>query len=465
MEIRNEAEEKLIFSFEIQNCKDNNYYQISVCDDEGNFKTSEILCENGGGTIYFKESMEYIFVFEKRQKITLIISSRTLYDKPDNIVKIISLANIVTSKSGIYKTDLRDSYDTETIEITVKKSKENLEKKYLFDYLKSGIKLSCFISFDFSLKNISKIKDDNLSILKNIFQCIEDYTEDQLYYSSGFGAKTKESNNPAFDFDKSKLNSDELIEKYKNYLESKNIIPDKKIELSHLIKKITSDIYNIYEPTKYNVLFVLISKDIDKKDKKNLIHQIIASCYLPLSIFIIGVGNQNFTESNAILNKINKYSNEGLEKVRDNVLFTTNMSNITASKTISFCLRELSKQMIQYYIYNKYSPENDEKENKKMLEGSINIFKIVQNENNINNKDNNNSHSNSTPIQSNSLDTPGNSDNQVTKSTPESNKNNTKSENNDIYSLKGSEFYPQKSNPFSKNSSSKTDYNSLKNSD
>ena len=77
-----------------------------------------------------------------------------------------------------------------------------------------------------------------MSILKNIFQCIEDYTEDHLYCSSGFCAKTKESRKPAFDLVKSKLNSDELIEKYKSNLVSKNIIPDKKIDISHLIKKI-----------------------------------------------------------------------------------------------------------------------------------------------------------------------------------------------------------------------------------
>jgi len=75
--------------------------------------------------------MEYTFVFEKRQKITLIVTNRTLYDKSNDIVKIISLANIVTFKSGIYNIELIDTYDTETIEITVRKSKENIEKKYV----------------------------------------------------------------------------------------------------------------------------------------------------------------------------------------------------------------------------------------------------------------------------------------------------------------------------------------------
>ena len=75
--------------------------------------------------------MEYTFVFEKRQKITLIVTNRTLYDKSNDIVKIISLANIVTFKSGIYNIEQIDTNDTETIKITVRKSKENIEKKYV----------------------------------------------------------------------------------------------------------------------------------------------------------------------------------------------------------------------------------------------------------------------------------------------------------------------------------------------
>ena len=142
------------------------------------------------------------------------------------------------------------------------------------------------------------------------------------------------------------------------------------------------------------------------------------------------------------------------------------MSIVTANKTISYCLRELSKQMIQYYIYNKYSPENDENENKKILEKSVDIFKKVQNENNENNEDNEdntNSNSNSMTRNNNSIENPGNSDNQVTTSNPENINLSSKSDNNKFI-LKSSDFIPQK-NTFSKNSSSKTNSNSLKNSD
>ena len=467
----NESEEKLIFSFQINNCIKDYYYQISICDDKENFETDKILCENDGASLSFKKKMEYIFIFEKRQKITLIITKQYMYNKAENNIntaKFVYLANIVTTKNGIYETNLNNEFNTEKIQIKVQKNEENKEKRYLFDYLKSGIKLSCFISFDFSQKNNSKNKDDNLNILKNIFQYIERYTEDHLYYASGFGAKTKESQKPAFDLDKFKLNSDKLIEKYKVFLESNNIIPEKNIALSPIIKKITSDIYQSYEPNNYYVVFVLISKDIDKKDKKNLIHQIIASSYLPLTLFIIGIGNHNFTESKTTLKKISKYSNEGMEKVRDNVIFTTYNSVTTANKTISLCLRELSKQMVQFYIFNKYIPESDDNNNN--IKDSINLY--ICHQDNINNdkiyssesnSENQFQVSNSSPIENNKSETPNppqvnsynpslnNNSNNIEDSSNSNNINNSiqnSNNSNTNYILKSSDFNVIVENPF-----------------
>ena len=76
------------------------------------------------------------------------------------------------------------------------------------------------------------------------------------------------------------------------------IIPDKKIELSHLIKKITSDIYNIYEPIKYNVLFALISKDIDKKEYPN---EFINTIIDAIRCSLISLYKDQQTELNSII--------------------------------------------------------------------------------------------------------------------------------------------------------------------
>ena len=182
-----------------------------------------------------------------------------------------------------------------------------------------------------------------------------------------------------------------------------------------------------------------MSKDIDKKDKKNFIHRIIASSYLPLSIFIIGIGNHGFTELKTILKKISKYSNEGLEKVRDNVLFTTNMSNITASKTISFCLKELSNQMIEFYIYNKYFPENNDNND---IKESINLYASIQDkfdnkeityESNNSNNENQFQTFNSSPIENNKSET--SNQNKINSYNPDININNDNDKNKDSINI------------------------------
>ena len=492
MEAPKEAEEKLVFSFKIDNCVQEYYYQITICDDKDNFETEKILCEKGGESLTFQKKMDYIFLFEKRQKITLIISKQDMYSNEENHIgtaKFVYLADLLTKQNEIYETNLSEDLNTEKIQIKVQKSKDSKDKRYLFDYLKSGIKLSCFISFDFSQKKTSKIKEENLNILKNIFQSIEGYSADHLYYASGFGGKLKGSKIPVFDIDKLKLNSDKLIEKYKASLESNNIIPEKNIALSPIIKKITSDIYESYAPDKYYVLFLLLSKDIDKKDKKNLIHQIIASSYLPLSIFIIGIGNHDFTEAKSTLKKISKYSSEGMAKARDNIIFIINNSPITANKAITFCLKELSKQMIEYYIYNKYFPENDDNNNNNNIKDSINIYGSMQvklDNNEIpseSNNSNSNSESqfntfNSSPIETNKKETPNptqinscnpdiknnndnnndnkdsiNIDNTLNSNNINDNVQSSNNSNTNSYKIKCSDFYETQnfdSNPYNK---------------
>ena len=89
-----------------------------------------------------------------------------------------------------------------------------------------------------------------------------------------------------------------------------NIIPEKKIRVSPLIKKTINAIYKLFEPKVYNVSFILLSDDIDEKDKKDSIDNIITSSYLPLSIIAIGLGNDDYSISKEIFENKNKYSSQ-----------------------------------------------------------------------------------------------------------------------------------------------------------
>ena len=120
-------------------------------------------------------------------------------------------------------------------------------------------------------------------------------------------------------FTKGKLNNsvDELIKNYKNFLEHPKIIPDEKIIFSPLIKKIIDDVNKTYQSNIYNVLFVLLSGNIDKKDYKEIINSMILSSYLPLSIIVIGIGNHDFSKYKELFNLDNKYSSENMPKNKD----------------------------------------------------------------------------------------------------------------------------------------------------
>ena len=65
-----------------------------------------------------------------------------------------------------------------------------------------------------------------------------------------------------------------------------------------------------------------------------------------------------------------------MEKIRNNVLFTSLRDNFSndAEKMVSWCIKEVSKQMIEYYSFNNTSPEQIQQNNLKDLKKSFNIF-------------------------------------------------------------------------------------------
>lgn len=369
-------EEKLILSFEIENCQKGFYYKIfvDIKDEEiKHFETEEILCEEGGENITFKEKMNCIFIFEAKQPIYIITQKRRIYSNEEDIKRIKKdkhLASLVMSKGGIYKRQLNDDYNSEYLLIKLNKDEDEKEKRYLFDYLKNGTSLSCFISFDFSKTAKGKIIEFNKNILKHISQSMEIYTNDSFFYPSGFGAKMKETQVSLFDMSETNVNPDTVLIQYNKFLQS-SIIPENKIIISPLIKKLIKDIYNLFESEVYNVSFILLSQDIDEADTKKAIDNIIESSYLPLSIFAIGVGDNDFSLTKKIFENKKKHSSFGMEKFRNNVIFTKLNSHPSSREMILFLLRKLYSQIIEYYKLNKYNPENDKGKNKLMTSVSI----------------------------------------------------------------------------------------------
>jgi len=290
------------------------------------------------------------------------------------------LSSIIASPNSIYERCLNDNKKNEDIFCIKVNKMENDKKKNtnIYEFVGSGIKLNTFLAFDFSdgpNKQPRKTSIDNYSkIISNLIHKIYFYAKQQSIYLYGFGA---EFNN--HDVDLFNLNDgDDLpisLDKVGRVFSSKqnSIKPKKKIILSKLIRKITKIIFKLYEARNYNVLFLFLREIPDNNDKQEIIDSLIEASYLPLTIIIIGEGNNDFNQLKEFFgDKVNEASS-GMIKNRDNILFTDFYNNFNENEE-SFtqcCLEELSKQMIEFYDLIKVSPQQILKNNMRAIEKSF----------------------------------------------------------------------------------------------
>ena len=386
-------------TFNLKKCLGNYSYSISVTTQDlssgfqENFQTEEITCKENNSEITFTKKMSCNYYFEKNFKLLFKISKRILIDSNYKVKvyeRITVLSSLVNSPNSKYERKVdENNIDSEIISIQLDKNNGDLENKTntLFDYFKSGVKFSCFISSDFSNseKNPSLLenKDNYKRIYKKISDIIANYTKKHLFYSYGFNAKIKNSLSDESIFnlnlngkDSSIYTMDEVLKNFEKFLNTNSIISLKNINLSPIIKKITKDIYKLYNLRYYNVSFIIIRGNIDKNDIQKTIDAIIESSYLPLTTIVIGLGNIDYTETRKIIYSNKKLSSIGMQKLRNNVLFAALIGDFSnnVEELINWCLIELSKQIISFYNLSKSSPKDIYEYNLKNLEESFNIY-------------------------------------------------------------------------------------------
>ena len=386
-------------TFNLKKCLGNYSYSISVIIQDlssgfqENFQTEEITCKQNNSEITFTKKMSCDYYFEKNFKLLFKISKRILIDSNYKVKvyeRITVLSSLVNSPNSKYERKVdENNIDSEIISIQLDKNNGDLENKTntLFDYFKSGVKFSCFISSDFSNseKNPSLLenKDNYKRIYKKISDIIANYTKKHLFYSYGFNAKIKNSLSDESIFnlnlngkDSSIYIMDEVLKNFEKFLNTNSIISLKNINLSPIIKKITKDIYKLYNLRYYNVSFIIIRGNIDKNDIQKTIDAIIESSYLPLTTIVIGLGNIDYTETRKIIYSNKKLSSIGMQKLRNNVLFAALIGDFSnnVEELINWCLIELSKQIISFYNLSKSSPKDIYEYNLKNLEESFNIY-------------------------------------------------------------------------------------------
>ena len=374
--------EQITLSFSLKNCQKDIYYKISIINNDNLFEnfylfeTEEIECKEDNSEISF-------LIINIIKSISF--SSPLLSKKYERITVFSSL---VGSPNSIYERTIRkNAPDSERLIIKLDKYiNNNLNNQYyIFDFFKNGLKISNFISFDFSNGNnkqpISKTNNIIFYILKNISNLISNYTSNHLFYSYGFGGKIKKEDNfkNIFNINENSSpikNYDEVMVSYNNIINK--IIQDNQIYFSFLIRKVSQEIYKIYEIKFYNILFILTREIIDKSDIKDTVDAIIESSYLPLSIIIIGIGENNFNKMNKLFNDIPNNSSIGMKKMRDNVLFKSlnNDFDNDVEKMIEFILNDVKKQILYFYELIKFTPELLLQNNLINIKNSFSIYNL-----------------------------------------------------------------------------------------
>lgn len=440
--------EKLNLSFSLKNCDKEINYSIKVILSNStgykqNFETEEKKCVGNELSVRFNKKMSCVYYFEYRQNLKInIIRKIPLSNKIKVTERLTVLSSLISSPNAYYERKCNDKDYKETICINLDTENNNslVQNKSLFEYFKSGVKLTCFLSFDFSSPpNIPTLNDTKMNytqLLKYINLIISSYTNNHIFYSNGFGAKYKYSDEPIFNLNMSEKDSAiSTIEKVNHHfdecIEKHLIIPEKNIVLSSLIKKINDDIYKLYEIRYYNVSFIFIRDNVNKNDLSQIKDKIIESSYLPLTIFIIGIGKNDFIETKKLIGSRFQFSSKGMEKMRNNIYFIDLIKDFSnnSEELISFTFKELYKQIIEFFSLIKCSPKKIEENNLDSIKKSFNKYNSSIWLNSIN--DNNKSF--------NDYSNPNPEDNDSNKSTEKDyNNNNNKHEqrnNNNAPSL------------------------------
>ena len=255
-------------------------------------------------------------------------------------------------------------------------NKSRILKKYTFiDYIKNGVTIKLTIGIDYTSSN--KEPNDPLSLHflggnndyeKAIVACgmvVAFYDYNQLFPVYGFGAVIKGENIPNMCFPINFQNNPEIytIENViKEYRKSfNNLILAGPTNFCPMIKKVIERIKIENDPFKYHILLILTDGII--YDMKETIDALVEASFLPLSIIIIGIGNDHFREMIELDGDDNPLiSSSGVKRMRDLVQFVPfNRYKYDPTKLAEEVLREVPRQIIEYYTINHIDIDNIQK--------------------------------------------------------------------------------------------------------
>ena len=363
-----------------QSINDKNYVEVDF-EIKGNimdfFKDKNrfyYLITSSGRKIYTSESISYIGKFEKAKiPEALIQNGFTISFKNAMGETIIFRDETVESFCRPNKDKyLTVNYNKNNFVIIFNKSR--LIKNYSFlDYIKNGVTIKLTIGIDYTSSN--KDPNDALSLHylganmndyeQAIMSCgmiVAYYDYNQMFPVYGFGAILRGQEKPNMCFNVNFQQNpeistiDNVIQEYRKSF--KNLVLAGPTEFCPIIKKAIETIKKENDPLKYHILLILTDGII--YDMKETIDALVEGSFLPLSVIIIGIGNDHFQEMIELDGDDKPLTNSsGIKRKRDLVQFVPyNKFKYNPSLLAEQVLEEVPRQMIEFYTMNSIYPEN-----------------------------------------------------------------------------------------------------------
>jgi copine 1/2/3 len=241
----------------------------------------------------------------------------------------------------------------------------------LIDYFSGGLEFNLIFAIDFtksngqidqtSFHNYKEHSDNQYeTVMKSIHHHLQPYLNNEKFYAFGFGAslnsfssevshcfplKTDDSN-PMFDGIK------DLIENYHTRTKQCQFSGPTCYEQ---ILKISNEISQKIQG--YTILVIIAKGDVFDLEKS--VHEIIESSRNPLSILIIGLGDETFDLSKILDSSKKPHLLNEKNGARDNVQFICLKDFIDETDLMSEkILKKIPKQVVDYFSLNEINPKN-----------------------------------------------------------------------------------------------------------
>ena len=252
-------------------------------------------------------------------------------------------------------------------------NQSKLIKNFNFiDYIRNGVTIKLTIGIDYTSSN--KAPNDPLSLHylggsndyeKAIVACgmvVAYYDYNQLFPVYGFGAVLKGENVPNMCFNVNFQENPEIytienvINAYRNSFD--NLYLAGPTNFCPMIKKAIERIKIENDPLKYHILLILTDGIIYDMDET--VDALVEASFLPLSVIIIGIGNDHFREMIELDGDDNPLiSSAGVKRMRDIVQFVPfNKYKYDPNKLAEQVLEEVPRQIIEYYTMNHIEPDD-----------------------------------------------------------------------------------------------------------